>query len=108
MLPKFNENLAGLPLMGKVRRLCRFYYSFFSDSVKVFCKTYEKQIRFVGNYGLNAIFLGIAAYLLFSLWIPQSILRFLGSIVFFWCFLPYMEEYYMWFREKWREDLGKR
>lgn len=60
------------------------------------------------NYGVTSGFLSVPLFTLSLIYYKPTILRFFLIMLSLWCLLPFVEYYYLWFRELWRDDLIKK
>lgn len=68
-------------------------------------KETKENIVFILNYSLNSVFISVFVYLVMSLWLKQSFIRFIGTYICVVIFSIYFEHYYVWLRSKWKENL---
>jgi heme/copper-type cytochrome/quinol oxidase subunit 4 len=63
----------------------------------------KETILFILNYIFNAIPISLFVYLVMSLWMDYSTLRFLSTYICTTIFLVYFEHYYVWIRSEWNK-----
>ena len=63
-----------------------------------------KTLVSVFNYFLNALLLSIPVSIVFYLWNGEFWKMYFFSVICLWIIIPYMEYYYIWFKDKWREN----
>lgn len=80
--------------------------------LKLWCKFSEEtresivdKLSEILNYLGNAVLLAVP--LTFILLPDFSIKNYLITVACVWILIPFIEEYYVWFREKWKDSLPK-
>ena len=57
------------------------------------------------NYLFNALLLSIPIAIIFFVLGESFKSSYFYSVICVWIFIPYMEHYYVWFRDKWKDDI---
>jgi len=58
------------------------------------------RLSVILNYLANSILLAIPLSIILSV-------NYLVCVICLWVLIPYIESYYVWFRERWKDDLAK-
>jgi len=69
-------------------------------------KSILESVSSISNFLVNAILLAIPVSLLF--FNPFTIKSYFLMVLCLWILMPFVENYYVWFRERWKDELLKK
>lgn len=93
------EILDGLPLREKIK----YRYLNVMSRIRLFLDKHPQYMKFVETYLFSGLMMGIFCYIIMSIWMSQSIIRFISTFIATTIGLVYIEHYWYWFKVKYKD-----
>jgi len=90
-------------MMNLKRSIIEFWHKIPEKERKEHISNIEKIL----NYLVNASLLSVPTYFFSLLFLKSSFIRFILILISLWILLPFIEYYYVWFKDDWKYSQGK-
>jgi len=98
------EVLDGLPLRKKIKTIILNRYT----KIEEFFKQHPQYIIFLNTYGFSGLLVGIFFYIVMSIWLDVTWIRFISTIIASVIGLIYIEHYWYWFKVAYKDHEFKK